>query len=454
MSNRYHLVATDTRGLVVALAVSSSAAILFGLVPAWQSARSSRIDRLAARGQIGDAKQTLRSGLVVVQVAISLVLVTGAGLFVRTMTNVRDADLGFAPEQLLVAEVQPQAAGYQGARAVTLTRTLLDRLRALNGVTAVTMSEHGVLTGTSNGTNLLRAEGSLPGPEGFPQTRWEVVGPGYFTTSGIPLREGRDFTDRDNAASLPVVAINEQMARLFFAGATPVGRRLTWGTGAGAKTLEIVAVVRDVKQAGAREDPRPQFYLPYLQLPAIRSGWNLASTHFIVRTAAAPAAVAALVRREILSEDPRLSIAAVDVGADLVSRTIVRERMLAILLVAFGLLAVGLACLGLYGLVAFQVAQRTNEIGVRMALGARREDVLWLVIRRALVWTTCGVAIGVPLSLTASRIAQSLLFDLSPFDGVTLAAAVAVVVVMGLLAGYLPARRAARIDPLTALRVE
>jgi predicted permease len=375
-------------------------------------------------------------------------------MFLRTIANLRDVDLGCAPERLLILDVNPQAAGYSGDRAIALNRRLLDRIAAVPGVSSASFSENAVLMGRDSSTNRMRPEGFVAGPEGFPRSHWDVVGARYFSTMGTPLLSGRDFTERDEVGSPHVVAINEEMARLFFAGANPIGRRMVWDVGDGQKALEIVAVTRDVKHSGPRDEAQPRFYLPYFQLPLVRENWTVASSRFLVRTAADPAALAPIVRQQIPSEDPRLSVAGLDMGTQLVSRTLVQERMIAILLVAFGLLAIGLACLGLYGLIAYHVVQRTSEIGIRMALGAQRSDVLLATLQRGLVWIAAGVAAGVPLALSAARVAQGLLFGLSPSDPGPLLTAAAVMSAMGLLAAYIPARRASRVDPLVALRHE
>jgi predicted permease len=444
----------DLRLLVFVAATSSATAILFGLAPAWQSSRASLRPSLTARREAGNPRQRLGSLLVAGQVALSLVLVMGAGLFLRTIANLRDVDLGFTPERLLVVDVNPQAAGYRGDRAIALVRRLLDRIQSLPGVSSISLSEHGVLEDGHNGTNLMRPEGFAGGPEGYPQIRWDVVGPRYFSTLGTPLLAGRDFTGRDAVGSPHVVAINEEMAGRFFAGVDPIGRRLVWGVGERAKVFEIVAVTRDVKQRSPRDDPQMRFYLPYFQLPEVRSGWTLNSVRFLVRTPADPMALAPLLREQIPAEDPRLSVARLEMGTALVTRSLVQERMIATLLVVFGVLAIGLACLGLYGLIAYQVAQRASEIGIRMALGARRASVLWAMLQRAIVWIALGLAAGIPLALTVSRVARNLLFGLGPADAGTLAGSAILLAAMGLLAGYLPARRAAKVDPLAALRCE
>lgn len=444
---------TDARLLVFVAIVSSGTAILFGLAPAWRAARESLMTSLITRQETGHSYR-LGSLLVVAQIALSLVLLTGAGLLLRTIANLREVDLGFAPEDLLVADINPQAAGYAGDRAAALTRRLLEGIAAQPGVSAVSLSEHGVLTGTDNGTDLMRPEGLVAGPEGFPPTRWDVVGPRYFSTLGNPLVAGRDFNERDDAASPFVVAINETMAELFFGRSSAIGQRLVWEVGGVQRQFEVVAVARDVKQAGAREEPPPRFYVPYLQLPAVRPNWTLASTRFLVRTTGDPANVASMLREVIRSEDPRLSMISLDSASQLVNRTFVRERMVAVLLIAFSALAVGLACLGLYGLMAYHVVQRTSEIGIRMALGAQPHDVLWATVRRSVAWIAAGILVGIPLALGTSRVAQGLLFGLSASDPSTFIVATIVMTSVGLLAACIPARRASRIDPLVSLRAE
>jgi hypothetical protein len=283
---------------------------------------------------------------------------------------------------------------------------------------------------------------------------WDIVGPRYFATVGTAIVAGRDFDERDGAGSSGVIAINEEASRRFFAGEDPVGQTLVWGEGDGQQGLTIIAVTRDVKSNGPRDEPQMRFYLPYFQMPAIRPNWILASNRFVVRTAANPAGLAPALRQLIQTEDPRLSIESIEIGTELVSRTLVQERMVAMLLVAFGMLAVGLACLGLYGLIAYHVVQRTSELGLRMALGASRSHVLWGTVRQGLEWTAAGVVLGIPLAVVASRVARGLLFGLSATDDGVLIGAAGVMSVMGILAAYVPARRASRVDPLIALRME
>ena len=446
-------VATDARLILFVALLSTATALLFGLVPAWHSARASIVPSLVARREAGGGpKQRVSALLVIAQVSVSLVLLMGAGLFLRTIANLREVDLGFSPRQLLVLDVNPQRAGYQGDRAIALTRRLLDRINGLPGVTSVSLAENGLLMGRDSSTNLMHPEGFVAGPEGFPRMQWDVVGPRYFATIGAPLVAGREFDERDSVGAPNVVAINEDAARVFFADANPIGRRLVWGTG--GQSLEIVAVIRNVKHTGPRDGTQLRFYLPYLQLASVRPNWVLASIRFLVRTGADPTTVAPGLRQLIVAEDPRLSAASLDSGTDLVGRALVRERMVTILLVAFGVLAVGLACLGLYGLIAYHVVQRTSEIGIRMALGAQRGDVVWVIVRRAVMWIAAGIALGVPLAISASGVARTLLFGLSATDPGTLVGAAVVLAAVGVMAAYIPAHRASRVDPLVALRTE
>ena len=445
-------VALDGRLLFVVAATSIATAIVFGFAPAWQSMRSSLSASLGVRRDAGGPQQQrLRAVLIAAQVAVSLVLMMGAGLFLQTLSHLGEVDLGVAPGKLLVLETAPQRTGTVDERALATTRELLERIRAVPGVSAVAVSQHGVLSGTDNGTNLMRPEGFVAGQEGFPRSRWDVVGPGYFGAVGAPLRFGRDFEERDTAGSPPVVIVNHTMSRMFFGTDNAVGRRLTWdGTG----FLQIVGVVADVNQRGPKSSPEPRFYLAYQQLPLIRPAWSVGGTKVIVRTERDPSALAPELRKTVLSHGAQMSVTGVTTGTELVERTLVGERMVTWLLVGFGALALALACLGVYGLIAYFVVQRTAEIGLRIALGAQRTDVLWMLLRRSLFWIGAGIALGAPLALAAARGAAALVFGVNPMDPATLAGAALVMVVMGMAAALIPSRRALNVDPLAALRVE
>ena len=444
-------VALDGRLLFVVAVTSIATAIGFGLAPAWQSLRSNLSASVGMRRDAGGSQQRVRAVLIAAQVAVSLVLMMGAGLFLQTLSHLGGVDLGVAPGRLLVLETAPQRTGTVDERALVTTGELLERIRAVPGVSAAAVSQHGALSGTDNGTNQMRPEGFVAGKEGFPRSRWDVVGPGYFGAVGASLRFGRDFEDRDTAGSPAVVIVNHTMSRQFFGTDNAVGRRLTWD---GSRFLQIVGVVADVNQRGPKSAPEPRFYLAYQQLPLVRPTWALGGTKFIIRTARDPASLASELRKTVLSYGPQMSVTGVTTGTELVERTMVGERMVTWLLVGFGLLAMGLACLGVYGLIAYLIVQRTAEIGLRIALGAQRRDVLWLLLRRSLFWIGAGIVLGAPLALAAARGAATLVFGVNPMDPATLAGAALVMVVMGIVAALIPSRRALNVDPLAALRAE
>jgi predicted permease len=441
--------ATDARLLAFVGALSIATGITFGLVPAWLSARVdlSAILGGARRGAIGGARSAIGSVLVVIQVAISIVLLVGAGLFLRTLANLHNVDLGFAPERLLIVDVDPMAAGYRGPAFGELCQRLLERLNAVPGVTSATFSENGVLRGRDSDTNRMRPDDFVPGPEGIPSTRFDAVGPQYFNTLGIPLLAGRDIGVQDVAASGRVMVVNEAMAHLFFGHQNPVGRRMLWGTAADSTAYEIVGVTRVVKHHGPRDQPDRRFYVPYFQRQS-----DLASARFMLRTAANPAAVLALTRQAILSEDALLPIVSVDTATALDDRTLVRERMVATLSALLTAIALTLACIGLYGLMAYRVVQRTSEMGIRMALGAARIDVLWLVLRQDVALIAAGMVIGAPAAIAVSGLIRSLLFGVAPADPASLITALSIMTALGIAAGAGPALRAAQIEPVVALR--
>ena len=350
--------------------------------------------------------------------------------------------------------VNPRAAGYSRDQAVGVTH----RIARAPAVCAERQRRQ--LFGERRDVRTRQqhqpdaAGGILAGAEGFPRAQWDVVGPLYFSTMGIPLVAGRDFSQRDDESSPRVVAINETMAQRFFAGANPIGRRLVWGDDK-PTDFEIVAVVRDVKPAGPRDEPHLRFYLP-VSVNCRKRGppgsWPACS--FSCGQRAIPSPCCAHSSRPSPPSILDCPSNGASIGPELVDRTLVQERMIATLSIAFGMLGVGLACIGLYGLIAYHVVQRTSEIGIRMALGAERSQVLWATLRRALSWTAGGIVLGIPLAVSLSWIAESLLFGLSPTDTATMAGAAIAMLAFGLLAAYIPAHRASRIDPLAALRYE
>ena len=436
-------VGLDARLLAFTAAVCVGTGVLFGLAPAWRSARVEMTSALRnAQASAGGARRGAMSRLLVVgQVALSLVLLVGAGLFIRTLVNLRSVDLGFAPERLLHVDVDPTAAGYSGQRYAAIAHRLLERFAAVPGVTAVTFSHNGLLQ-NRDGENDLRTEDSTVTGE----SQVDRVGPRYFTAVGIPLVSGRDFDERDTSAPPTVIVINEEMARFYFPGANPIGKRLLVGNP--PEAWGIVGVVRAVKQHSPRDGQSRRFYRPMF---ARGDEPDPVSIRFLVRTAADPAATLRLVEDAVRAEDKTLPVISAT-ATDLLNRTIVPERTVATLSAWLGILGVSLACIGLYGLMAYRVIRRTSEIGVRMALGARRRDVLWMILRQDLAVVFAGVVLGLPLALAAAGLARSLLFGLTATDPSTLAVATIAMIGVGASAGFMPAWRAARIEPAMVLR--
>jgi predicted permease len=442
-------VATDGRMLAFASALSVLTGLLFGLAPIWQAARVDLVATIStARTTTSVSRRTIGLGLVIAQIALSVVLLTSATLFLRTLSNLRDLDLGFTREHLLIVDVNPRAAGYHDGAYAALCERLLERLTELPGVAAATLSENGVLTGRDSSTNRMRPDDFVNGTDGIPTTRFDVVGPRYFTTLGVPLRAGRDIDAHDVAAARAVIVINEAMARRFFGNQNPLGRTMLWGPPDDSRRLEVVGVSGDVRQHSPRDPGDWRFYVPYFQ----HGDAELASARFLVRTAADPSAMMASARQAILAEDESLPIERADTAQALVDRTVVQERMIAVLSTAFTGLALLLACIGLYGLISYRVVQRTGEIGVRMALGASRRQVLWMVLRHDAIWIAAGIAIGGPSAVAASRFIRSLLFGIDAASPSMIVIPILVMVAAGVVAGAGPAARAARIDPAVSLR--
>jgi len=291
----------------------------------------------------------------------------------------------------------------------------------------------------------LSAPGYAPQPDEDMRIDWMQVYPNSFATIGIPLLSGRDFSLQDNRQSQWVAVINESMARHFFGNENPIGRRFSIR----ASEIEIIGVAKDVKYRSLREQGRPMFYLSFFQ-----PGTNKGQMTLIVRTAGDPMQIASVVQREARALDPAMPMFEVETAATQIAASTTRERLVAMLSSCFGLLALLLTCIGLYGILSYTVANRTNEIGIRMALGAERRDVLWLVLRDALRLALIGIAVGIPVALAATRLVSSQLFGISAADPLTLSLSILILLAVAALAGYLPARRATRVDPLVALKYE
>jgi predicted permease len=443
-------VTPDGRVLGFTIGVSVATGILFGLAPALRATRldlTSALKELAGPRRRGRSRLVLNRTLVVSQVAVSLFLLVGTGLLVRSLQNLRSLDAGFDSDNVILFLIDV-GGGYDTAGRTRVYQEVIERLGALPGARSATLSKWGLLSPNTWGNRVL-VDGYTPRPDEDLRCYGQIVGPRFFETFGIPLRSGREFGPQDGPTAPRVAVINETMARHFFGHQDPVGRHFRLPASP-AVAIEIVGVAKDAKYRNLREQPTRTFYVPFLQQPSDSGPGNLVA----LRTGGSPASVVPAVRRTLEGIDSQLQVVDLRTMADVVDASLVQERFVSHLASFFSAAALLLAALGLYGVMSYGVARRTAEIGIRMALGARRRDVLWLVLREALALAFLGAAIGLPAGLLGTRAISSLLFGLSPSDPVTLTLATAVLLAVAAVAGYLPARRAARVDPLIALRYE
>jgi predicted permease len=431
----FAVVKMDWRVTAFALSLTLATGVLFGLAPAL---RATRVDVASA---IRSSRSRLGKSLLVVQVALSLVLMIGAGLFSRTLNNLRSIDVGFNPSNVALFRVIPALAQYDGDRLTALDDEILEKLAAIPGVRSASFSSIPIL---SNEVNM--ASFSIDGSARHARTHALEIHRNYFETMGLPIKLGRGFTRADNAASPAVVVVNEAFAREVFPNETPIGHRIQ-RTFSGAPVEEIVGVVADAKYADIRDPVPPTFYIHDLQRPTgIRT--------FAVRTAADAATFIPAIRETMRRIDPLIPLQMVRTQTESIERSIAEERVLAMTTSIFGAVALVIAVIGLFGLMSYAVARRTREIGVRMALGADRRSMLRSVMYETTVLVTVGIVIGLAASLALTRLVASRLYGLAPHDPTTILTAVLLMLTAASLAAYLPSRRAARINPSTALRCE
>jgi predicted permease len=424
--------------------ISMLTGVIFGLVPAL---RATRVDLSGAMKEGGRSvvgtRSRLGKGLVVVQVALSLVLIVGAGLFLRTLANLKGVDVGFDSTNLLMFNVDAGVDRYDGERATQLFQQVVDRLAALPGVRSAAVTRTTLLSGSTSTTSMFK-QGQTSATAAEPQMYFMEVSPTFFATMGIPVQRGRGFTDRDDLKAPKVVILNESAARRLFPAGDAVGGRIG-NSFEKSGELEIVGVVRDTKYSSLRDPGPPTMYRPSWQRAARRA-------NVVLRTAGDPLALTQAVRAAMQEVAPTLPIKEFTSQTDQIAKRVEQERLFALAYTAFGGLALLLACIGLFGLMSYNVSRRTTEIGVRMALGAQRRTVVGMVLRESMWLVAIGAVLGVAAALWAGRFVETVLFGLSPRDPLTIASAVGVIVVVAALAGYLPARRAARVDPMHALR--
>ncbi|MGE5360034.1 MAG: ADOP family duplicated permease, partial [Bacteroidales bacterium] len=438
----------DWHLLTFALAVSVATGTLFGLAPALRLSRPDlEGDLKTARRVVGTRRRggaAFSRLLVVSQVAVSLTLLIGAALFVGTFRNLMSVNAGFEREQVVSARFDARLAGFAEENLPALYARLVDHAASIPGVRGSALAVSGTVTGSSR-TSSFAIQGR-PVSVSDDEARVDYVGPGFFTTLGIGLVRGRLFTEHDDARTRRVAVVNEAMVRHFFRNEDPIGCRI--GSSADEAEVEVVGVVRDSRVDGPRGVVPPMIYYPLAQGPGEYA------RNLYVRVTGSPAKARAELKRAVAAAESNLAVREVATLAELNERTVSRERFVSDLIGLFGLLAVAVACLGLYGTISYSVARRTNEIGVRLALGASAPAVRWMVLRETFGLLGAGVAVGLAFAVVSLRAVGSLLYGLSPNDPATLAGATLLVVSVGLFAGAIPAWRASRIDPMTALRIE
>jgi len=430
-------------------AASLFTVVLFGLMPAIRGTRLD-VNRLLASGTRGTVSNRggTRGGrlLVAAQIALSILLLVGATLLVRTLNHLAQQNLGFDREHILMAWVDPPGAGYRDAAGDDMMRRLTDRIRGIPGVTGAAVSTTGMFAGDSG--DEIAIEGVKGIKHGDMHSGWTLVGAGYFKTVGTPILRGREFNEADELRGAPVCVINESFLRTFFKGENPIGKHITDLYPTTITTFEIVGVVADAREHELRSQPRPRFFGNAFH--------PIGAAHpisIMIRANGDPMRFLRTVTQAINQFDSALPISAIRTVDQQIGRRLVAERMMARLAASFGALARLMAAIGIYGVMSYTIGRRTNEIGLRMALGASQGGVLRMVLRETAVLLVTGAAIGIPAAIGAARLLRSTLAGVSPADPVSLALALAIISIATLLAGYLPARRASRIDPMEALRV-
>ncbi|HEU0179052.1 MAG TPA: ABC transporter permease [Blastocatellia bacterium] len=446
---RLETISVDARALLFTLAVSVLTGLVFGLAPAWQAARVNVSDALkeGGRGEAGVAKPRLRSALVVVEMALALALLAGAGLLVKSFWQLRNVQPGFDLDNALTMRIELPEARYREIPAQTqYRRTLLDEVNSLPGARAALVSELPMSGDWLTHDFLVEGQQLSAGEEPDVQTR-SVEGD-YFHVMRIPLLSGRDFTPQDNENAPLVGIINQSLARRFFKEENPLGKRVRWARDDQINWITIIGVAGDVKHFGLDEPEEPALYTPYPQsLRAWKRWMNL-----VVRSEGDPAAIAQAVKSRVWRVDGQIPVTRARTMIEVLGASVEARRFNMLLFGVFAAVAMLLAAVGIYGVMSYAVTQRTREIGVRIALGARPRDVIGMVVGRGMLLTSIGVAAGLGLSLALTRLMSGMLFGVGARDPLTFTSVSSLLVGVALLACYIPARRATKVDPMIALR--
>lgn len=429
--------------------VSIVTGVLFGVAPVLQSARDNAATLRSRTGSAHFTRRLLdaRETLTVVQIALAILLVTGAGLFAQTLQNLKTTDMGFARDHLLLASIDPMKSGYTRPRTAALFNELLQRLRANDVIEAVGLASYGTLSGvlpagTRFMSNQMHADATPPASAQDLMVHGNVVSPGYFDASGIALLRGRQFVDRDSGPDGQVAIINEAAAQLFFGTGDPIGRRIGQGR-QGPTNTEVIGVVENAKYLSVREAPGPTVYLPFRDSSPM-------TLHVKTRTDARVALQ--IIEQELRFLDASLPLYQVQTIEARVDDALRQERLVATLATILSALAMLIAAVGIYGLISFSVSQRTREIGIRLAIGAAPQQILSMILGRALVLVAVGMVVGVPAAIASLRVAGSFLYGVTPWHPAIVAGVLTIVTVVGLSAAVIPAAIAARTDAWKALR--
>ena len=440
----------DASAIIATGALVLGTSLLVGVFPALTTTRPDVLPALKAQTAQpagGPAAARFRLSLATAQVALSMVLLVLAGLFTKSLDNIGRVNSGLKLDGLVTFEISPERNAYPSDRSALLIERLEDELAALPGVTATASSQAALLSG-SGFFDSVRVEGFEIGPDTDNDTNYDEIGPGYFRTLGIPLLAGREFTRADALKAAKVAIVNERFAEKFKLGRNAVGKRMSKARDP-ELDMEIVGLVKDARHTNIKEAIPPMVFLPHRQNARLRV------MTFYVRTSVTPTQIMPAIRDAVLRLDPNMPVEKLrTMHRQVRDETMVFERFMGVLTAAFAVLATLLAAIGLYGVLAYTVAQRTREIGLRMALGATRTRVRGMVLRQVGMMTVVGGAIGLASALVVARAGQALLFGLEFHDPVVLAAAVSVLALVALAAGLVPANRAARVDPMRALKYE